>query len=479
MRSNKILFIIFFFSFAIGQSSNAISGFVDFNYISRLSDGSLINLPYRLFRFNVDHESSDILFRSNIAVEHKLRESTHFLSDQSPTDFSLDMREFYLQMFTSWGEFKIGKMIHTWGNVDENSPIDVVSPYDYYYTFESGSDKKLGVFSSTIDLYLNNYKFGFTLSPLHNTHRTPQENDDFPIKLPSNPSSEEFMEISGMPLELGIYATRTFGVGDISINYFEGYDRLFNLSGVNVYAFGPDKSFSIIDIIYGYRKTKMLGFGSTLFLGNTTFRGDAAFFHTSDKNSADDFLLRTSSYQSQIYDSLHYSYPLKEKANYFQATLQIEVDLPFDIKFIGQLFTYDTLDYQADSLPIGDDISIPNLEISIDELDPKNIFTPGYGSSLGVLTKKAVIMSLNKSFANEQLTISVSSLLDIDNTSFNGSVPGLIFSFETSYIIKNNLHLVLGYTKIKGNDNHPLREDYRINIMEDFSHVRANLKFNF
>ena len=77
------------------------------------------------------------------------------------------------------------------------------------------------------------------------------------------------MEISGMPLELGIYATRTFGVGDISVNYFEGFDRLFNLSGVNVYAFGPDKSFSIIDIIYGYRKTKMLGFGSTLFLGNT------------------------------------------------------------------------------------------------------------------------------------------------------------------------------------------------------------------
>ena len=479
MRSNKILFIIFFFSFAIGQSSNTISGFVDFNYISRLSDGSLINLPYRLFRFNVDHESSDILFRSNIAVEHRLRESTHFLSDQSPTDFSLDMREFYLQMFTSWGEFKIGKMIHTWGNVDENSPIDVVSPYDYYYTFESGSDKKLGVFSSTIDLYLNNYKFGLTLSPLHNTHRTPQENDDFPIKLPSNPSSEEFMEISGMPLELGIYAARTFGVGDISVNYFEGFDRLFNLSGVNVYAFGPDKSFSIIDIIYGYRKTKMLGFGSTLFLGNTTFRGDAAFFNTSDKNSAGDFLLRSSSYQSQIYDSLHYSYPLKEKANYFQATLQFEVDLPFDIKFIGQLFTYDTLDYQADSLPIDDDISIPNLEISIDELDPKNIFTPGYGSSLGVLTKKAVIISLNKSFANEQLTISVSSLLDIDNTSFNGSVPGLIFSFETSYIIKNNIHLVLGYTKIKGNNKHPLGEDYRINIMEDFSHLRANLKFNF
>ena len=479
MRSNKILFMIFFFNFVISQSSNKISGLVDFNYISRLSDGSLINLPYRLFRINVDHESSAILFRSNIAVEHKLRESTHFLSNESPSDFSLDMREFYLQMFTSWGEFKIGKMIHTWGNVDENSPIDVVSPYDYYYTFESGTDKKLGVFSSSIDLYLNNYKFGCTLSPLHNTHRTPQENDDFPIKLPSNPNSEEFMEISGIPLELGIYATRTFSVGDISMNYFEGYDRLFNLSGVNVYAFGPDKSSPIIDIIYGYRKTKMLGFGSTLFLGNKTLRGDAAFFNTSDRNSDDDFLLRTSSYQPQIYDSLHYSYPLKEKATYFQATLQLEIDLPFDVKFIGQLFTYDTLNYRADSLPIDDDISIPNLEISIDELDPKNIFTPGYGSSLSLLTKKAVILSLNKTFANDQLTISCSSLLDIDNTDFNGSVPGIIFSFETSYIIKDDLHLILGYTKIKGTNKHPLREDYRINIMEDFSHVRANLKYNF
>jgi hypothetical protein len=37
----------------------------------------------------------------------------------------------------------------------------------------------------------------------------------------------------------------------------------------------------------------------------------------------------------------------------------------------------------------------------------------------------------------------------------------------------------MGYTKIKGDKNHPLGEDYRINIMEDFSHVRASLKYNF
>ena len=66
-------------------------------------------------------------------------------------------------------------------------------------------------------------------------------------------------------------------------------------------------------------KQRWLVFGTTLFFGNTTFRGDAALFNTSDKNSATDFSSRISSYQPQIYDSLHYSYPLKEKANYFQA----------------------------------------------------------------------------------------------------------------------------------------------------------------
>ena len=80
---------------------------------------------------------------------------------------------------------------------------------------------------------------------------------------------------------------------------------------MNVYANGPDKSFSIIDIIYGYRKTKILGVGTNFFIGDATFRADAAFFNTSDVNDEDKFLERKSSYRPTIYDSLHYSYPLK------------------------------------------------------------------------------------------------------------------------------------------------------------------------
>ena len=478
MRWNKLILssLLLLITTTKSETINTYKGYVDFYYISRLSDQSIINLPYRIFSLNVDHQNGDLMLRSTIALEHKLRKDTYFLSNNSPTDFELDMRELYLQMFTSWGEIRLGKIIHTWGNADENSPVDIASPFDYYYTFDSGIDKKLAIFSSAIDVYMENMKLGLIFSPLHNTHRTPQNDDEFPIKLPVSPSEDQIMKIDGLPYELGAYINRSFSFGDISLNYFTGYDRLFNLSGVNGFGHGPSLSNPYIDVVYGYRKTNMTGLGSTIFFGDLELRGDVAVFNTEDENNS---ISRTSPYLPEFYDSLHYSYPLNEKARYFQTTVQLEAELPFDIKFVGQFFNYDTLDYSSDSLPLDEDVSIPNLEISVDELDPKNIFTPGYGSSLAIMTKKALILSLEKKFFDDQLILTASSIFDIDNTDYDGTYPGSILSFEAAYTIIDNLELTIGYTNIKGDKDHPLGENYRLYIMEDFSHIRADLKYSF
>lgn len=478
MHWNKLILssLLLLITTTKSETINTYKGYVDFYYISRLSDQSIINLPYRIFSLNVDHQNGDLMLRSTIALEHRLRNDTYFLSNNSPTDFELDMRELYLQMFTSWGEIRLGKIIHTWGNADENSPVDIASPFDYYYTFDSGINKKLAIFSSAIDVYMENMKLGLIFSPLHNTHRTPQNDDEFPIKLPVSPSEDQIMKIGGLPYELGAYINRSFSFGDISLNYFTGYDRLFNLSGVNGFGHGPSLSNPYIDVVYGYRKTNMTGLGSTLFFGDLELRGDVAVFNTEDENNN---ISRISPDNPEWFDSLHYSYPLNEKAKYFQATVQLEAELPFDIKFVGQFFNYDTLDYSSDSLPLDEDVSIPNLEISVDELDPKNIFTPGYGSSLAIMTKKALILSLEKKFFDDQLILTASSIFDIDNTDYDGTSPGSILSLEAAYTIIDNLELTVGYTNIKGDKDHPLGENYRLYIMEDFSHIRADLKYSF
>ena len=68
MRLNKIIILILLSNIALSQSKNAFNGFLDFNYISRISDGSIINLPYRLFSLRIDHENEDILIKSKTMI---------------------------------------------------------------------------------------------------------------------------------------------------------------------------------------------------------------------------------------------------------------------------------------------------------------------------------------------------------------------------------------------------------------------------
>ena len=94
---------------------------------------------------------------------------------------------------------------------------------------------------------------------MHTTNRLPLGNDDFPITLPIYPEQDQIFEIRDLPLEYGANATFSSSFGDISLSYFNGYDRIFNLTGVNVYAHGPDLSFPHLDILFGYRKTQVFG----------------------------------------------------------------------------------------------------------------------------------------------------------------------------------------------------------------------------
>ena len=144
----KILFILLISIIISGQEiKSSFSGNVNMYSMFRTSNSDLIKLPYRLFNFQAQHQNDDFELITNIAVEHRLRKDTKVLSDSSPQDFSFDLREIYLSWFTSFGEINIGKKIHSWGMVDENSPLDNINAYDYYYLFLGGADRKIGSFS--------------------------------------------------------------------------------------------------------------------------------------------------------------------------------------------------------------------------------------------------------------------------------------------------------------------------------------------
>ena len=472
---------------AIPENLNTlISGYVDYTYISRLSDKSLIDIPYRMAALKMERRSNNMLLNGNFSIEYHVRDDAYFLGSSDPQDFIFDMRELYLTKFYDQFEFRIGKQIHTWGSVDENSPVDNPSSLDYYYLFFGGIERKMATLSLAIDYYIGDLKVNTVFSPIHATNRIPLGNDDFPIELPVYPQASEIFPIQGLPYEGGIQGTFSTGYGDISASYFSGYDRTFNLTGVNVYGHGSDISFPNVDVVYGYRKTDVFGLGGVLLNDWFILRGDLGYFSTMDKNKS---IERPSSFNPVYYDSLHFTYPLMEKATYFQSTFQLETELPFGINLTAQYFTHDTLTYSSDSLPVDQEIDIPNLEIDPEEMEPSNFFTPGMGVPLAILTDRAFFLTLNKSIFNEQLKFSLTSMIDASTIKKKKSDPnrlekdhsssGVLLELKMTYSIDQDLDGTIAITKINGDSGHPEGASYPFNKMEDFSHLRFELKYFF
>ena len=464
------------FSFLIGNESNfTTSGYVDFAYISRLSDQSIIDIPYRISSLEFNHQRDHISLYGNLALEYQIRGSNYYLSSKDPQDFKIDLRELYTTFNSNFFEFRVGKQIHSWGNVDDNSPLDNASAIDYYYIFFPGKERKIATFSGSIDFYFKNLSLQAVISPLHNTNRIPLGDDDFPVELPVVPEKSNMMPIKGSGFEKGLYASYPFNSGEFSCSYFSGYDRTYNLSGVNVYGKGSDLSFTNIDILYGYRKTETYGFGGVLLNRLFNIRFDIGYFSTKDINDSTDFIVRESINTPVFYDSLHFAYPLREKSTYIQKTFQIETELPLGINLVAQYFTHDTLSYSSDSLPIDQEISIPNLELDPENMTPSNFFNPGLGVPLAFITNEAILINLNKIFLENQLKISLSSIFDINQS----KVCGTINEIKVEYDIVQDLIILMGLTEINGSKTHPENENYRFNKMEDFSHFRFELKYFF
>ncbi|MBT5225064.1 MAG: hypothetical protein HOM19_06495 [Candidatus Marinimicrobia bacterium] len=474
---NKVA-IVLSLTFLLGEESPfSFNGYVDFAHISRLSDYSIIDIPYRMGSIDFFHQNKNISLNGNFTLEYQLRRDSYFLESKDPQDFRLDMRELYSTFSGPNFELRIGKQIHSWGNVDENSPLDNASAFDYYYIFFLGRERKMATLTGALDYYVGNLKLNAVFSPIHTTNRLPLGDDDFPITLPIYPDESQIFPIYNLPFEGGYQGTYSFGMGEISASYFSGFDRVFNFTGVNVYSNGSQTIYSPPDLVFGYRKTNVLGLGLTILNPYFIFRGDFAQFKTQDLNNSIDRPYSNSNLAT-IYDTLVFSYPIHEKASYHQSTLQIETELPFNINFIGQIFSYEIVSFSSDTLP-DVEIDIPGFEFDPESMTPENFFTPGMGVPLAILTDKAAILILDRAFMNEQLNISLTTMLDLGDYNGVEGIPGSLTEYKIEYKITQDFLGLLGVTKVIGSKDHPDGEQYQFNKMEDFSHFRFELKYFF
>ncbi|MCF6238180.1 MAG: hypothetical protein L3J79_05095 [Candidatus Marinimicrobia bacterium] len=413
----------------LGFGQLSITGDITPNAMFRISDGSLINLPFRLGSITVDYSVGDFEFKSTTALETRWR-------DAEDTNDMLQFREAYVLWYPSFGEVKLGKMIQAWGAADANNPTDNLSPYDFYYMFMAGTDRKIGTLAAVSKIYLDDWQAEISLMPEHTPNRLPFNEPDFPISLPPEPDTRQFAKLEN-PLTYGLRLQRAFDMADFSISYLKGHDQMFSVFALE--GAPPDLS-----PIYGYRNTNVFGLDGVLFPGNWTIRGEAAYMITNNP-----------------YDEPATAI-FNVDAQYLQYVFQVEYELANQIQLMGQMIGTEIVKAQGRTLQIGS-TGLPSILL----LDQEN-FQPGMGTPFAIISDKVIIVSTMATILDNSLDLNAMVMANLEET-------GYMANLGSSYSIMESLKFEAALAYFIGGDE----EGNSFRELEDFSNLTLGLTYSF
>ena len=405
----KLICFIFPITTLLGQIN--YTGSIKPGNMYRLSDQSEISLPFRLGEQEVGYSLGDFEIKTNSALEYRW----------SNNENEFQLREAYLMWYPSWGEVKVGKQIHAWGAVDGNNPTDNLNPYDYYYMFLPGAERKVGTVSGSLKYYWNDWQFEGVFIPEHEGNRFPFGETAFPLDFPM--SAPKLMD-EEPGSEFGFRLQSTLVSSDFSLSYFDGRDRSFSYVGVT------DSMPSFF-----YRKTSVLGFDLVSFVGDFTNRFEIAHFSTMiDVNP----------------DMLYF-----DNASYIQYAEQIEYTTSNDIMLSVQLIGY-----------IEGDISWQEIEGNRSAQTSVPELIPGMGTPFATFTDLGLSFSASANYYDDALELMGNTFIDLkDSQSMLGA--------SVKYSPMDNWKLILSFSKFMGEEGTQFHE------MEDFSHLKVGLEYHF
>lgn len=415
----------------VGFGQIGISGDVTPSIMLRISDGSLINLPFRVGDLTLGYSIGDFDLTTNLALETRW-EDAEFDADM------LQVREAYLTWYPSFGEVKLGKVIHAWGAADANNPTDNLSPYDFYYMFLSGTDRKQGNLGISVDTYYEDWQAQFVFTPEAKANRFPFNEPDFPIDFPFEPESYEDLD---SPTEFGVRVQRAFGFGDLSASYFKGHDQSFSLLAL----IGTPPT---MNPSFGYRDTDVIGLDFVAFPGNWTVRGEGGYFMTEAPGISGAFSQGVSIVEFPV------------EANYLQYALQVEYQFANQVSVMGQLLGTEVL--TAEGLTPTTDGTM-----GVTLLDEDN-FQPGLGTPFAMISNRVAILSSMGTFLDNALELSGMAMVNLEET-------GYMLSLGAEYTLWEGLNLVARSGYFIGGDE----DGNRFREMEDFSNITLGTTLSF
>ncbi len=456
----KVLAVQLFLFLMLPQLSFAqlsVSGDITPSAMLRIGDGSLINLPFRMGNIAVDYSIGDFEFKTTTALETRWQDAEYDVD-------MLQFREAYVLWYPSFGEIKLGKMIQAWGAADANNPTDNLSPYDFYYMFMAGTDRKLGSLSANVKFYLSDFQLEVVGLPEFTANRMPLNEPDFPIQIDIPENTNYFKPVTDF--EYGARLQYAMDLGDISASYFNGNDRGFSPAGVEI-DMAPMMQGLAPDFVNHlcYRSTDVIGLDAVIFPGDWTMRGEFAYFRT--KTPEIDYSMSKLTYD----------------ANYLQSIVQVEYAFANGVQLMGQFINTEYLKTES---TFTKDVNFIGLEAlaqdtSYHALDPvrdqlllqlasvSNLpFSAGMGTPFAMISERVFIISSMIEMLDNSLELNSMIMANLKETGYMGS-------FGSSYALLEGLNLNTSLAYFIGGDE----EGNSFKELEDFSNLSIGLTYSF
>lgn len=392
-----------------------------------------LDLPHRIVALEGYSRGRSAGLFFSTALEHRL----------SSNEADLDLREAYVEFSTGPGDFRLGKQIIAWGTADGNNPTDNVNPYDFYYLFLPGTDRKVGNVMAVARLYLGLANLEVAVTPVFQPNRVPINEPDFPIfgdaPFTLDLTKADYPDRELENTEVGARALLPLSMMDVSLSYFRGFDRMFTpvfnelVPGTGIPNLDSLKSLE-------YYQTQVIGGELVTFLGDWAIRAEGAYFLTEDKDG-DDPNIRN--------PYLQYVLQLDRMADNSNLVVQL----------LGDYVT--KLD--------GDDILNPFTQqvVYTEEDNEHNNIPPKMGMPFGAIARNAVLATASRDFADGRYSLQGQALYDMDH-------QGYMVGGSLTVTLEDAFDLELGLTYLGGDDDSRLST-----IGETFSHVYVGMKYSF
>lgn len=168
-------------------------------------------------------------------------------------------REGYIQMKTENSELRLGRQLIAWGRADKLNPTDYFAPRDYTFLTSDDEEQKKGVDALRAVMHLGEYDLQGIVA--HGNAK-----NTLPFHIANN------VGFSQSKAQFGVKLDR-YGEGfDWSVAFYRGMDRNPNLA----------PGFATGAIVSIYDDVSAVGLDFAAAAGALTYRGEAAYFRTSD-----------------------------------------------------------------------------------------------------------------------------------------------------------------------------------------------------